>query len=88
MSQMDIAVKHIKSPHQTLNVLWSLKHRKAQREGIHQPTNQTPHLSQLKFKLDPLNIPNEVTILWTCVFHVCSHLMVRLAFYLVKFLFF
>ena len=54
MSQMDIAVKHIKSPHQTLNVLWSLKHRKAQREGIHQPTNQTPHLSQLKFKLDPL----------------------------------
>ena len=53
MSQMDIAVKHIKSPHQTLNVLRTLKHRKAQGEGIHQMTNQMPHLPQIEFKLDP-----------------------------------
>ena len=85
---MDITINQRKSSHQTLNVLQSHNHRKTQREGIHQSTNQTPHLSQLKFKLDPLNIPNEVTILWTCVFHMCSHFMVRLAFYLVKFLFF
>ena len=30
--------------------------KKTQRKGIHQLTNQTPHLPQLKFKLDPLKI--------------------------------
>ena len=31
----------------------SLKHREAQRECIHQLTNQTPHLFQIDFKFDP-----------------------------------
>ena len=57
MSQMDIAINQMKSPHQTLNVLRTLKHRKAQGEGIHQMTNQMPHLPQLKFKFDLLRSP-------------------------------
>ena len=32
----------------------TLKHIKAQREGIHLSTNQISYLSQLKFKFDPL----------------------------------
>ena len=58
---------HIK----VLNVLWSLKYRKTQRDGIHQSPNQTPHLPHLKFKLDPLNLPSGVAILWAPHFARC-----------------
>ena len=68
---MNMVVKQRKSSHQTLSVQWTLNHRKTQREDIHQPTNQMPHLPHLKFKFDPLVIPNGVTILWTSHFAQC-----------------
>ena len=68
-----MAVRQRKSSHQTFNVLWTLNHRKTQRKGIHQLTNQTPYFPQPDFKFDPLNFPSGITILWTRVFHLCSH---------------
>ena len=70
---MNIITKHASRImiSKALNVQSTIKQTKTQREvSAHWLTNQTPHLPQLMFKLDPLVIPSGVTILWTP--HLCS----------------
>ena len=73
---MNMAVKHRKSSHQTLSVLWTFNHGKTRREGILQSTNQMSYMSQLKFELDLLWnqrfwvwFPMESPICGTRIFH-------------------
>ena len=70
--------------YQELSMCNPVKQTHAQREvGTHWSTNQTPHLPHLKFKLDPLNNPQQSRHFVDPVFLLmCFHSMTWLAFYL------
>ena len=73
-------VQYIQSNHQ-LNLSYALKCVSIQqRYNVRVSTNQLiqHHISpQLEFKLNLLNIPSGVTILWAYIFHVRPHLTMR-----------